>query len=94
MERTPHLGGGPGDRPAGRERLLVGELPWNRVAEVPSEQKALADLGAVRASGPVRARELLGDGNFGGDYQKPDADMLRLWEAGVEETREVIRGVA
>lgn len=69
-------------------------FPWNRVAEVPSRQKALADLDAIRASGPARARELLGDGNFGGDYQKPDADMLRIWEVGVEETREVIRGIA
>jgi creatinine amidohydrolase len=69
-------------------------FPWNRVAEVPAEQKALADLQAIGAAGPLRARELLGDGNFGGDYQKPDADMLRVWEIGVEETREAIRGVA
>lgn len=69
-------------------------FPWNRVAEVPAEQKALADLPAIGAAGPLRARELLGDGNFGGDYQKPDADMLRVWEIGVEETREAIRGVA
>lgn len=69
-------------------------FPWNRVAEVPAEQKSLVDLEAVRAAGPMRVRGLIGDGNFGGDYQKPDADMLRVWEIGVEETREVIRGVA
>ncbi|MGH7910381.1 MAG: creatininase family protein [Candidatus Dormibacteraceae bacterium] len=68
-------------------------FPWNRVAEAPAGQKSLADLAAIRASGPVRARELLGDGNFGGDYQKPDAQMLHLWEVGVEETREVIDGI-
>lgn len=68
-------------------------FPWNRVAEAPAGHKEPADMAAIRASGPVRARELLGDGNFGGDYQKPDPDMLRVWAAGVEETREVIRGV-
>ncbi|MFZ0216460.1 MAG: creatininase family protein [Candidatus Dormiibacterota bacterium] len=68
-------------------------FPWNRVAPVPAEVKPLRDLAAIRARGPQRARELLGDGNFGGAYQKPDGDMQRLWEAGVRETREVIDGI-
>ena len=37
-------------------------------------------------------KELLGDGNFGGSYMKPDADMARIWQVAVEETREVIGG--
>jgi creatinine amidohydrolase len=37
-------------------------------------------------------RALIGDGCFGGEYQKPDAIMLALWKVGVEETPEVLDG--
>jgi creatinine amidohydrolase len=37
-------------------------------------------------------RAYLGDGNFGGAYQKPDDQMLQVWRAGVEETRDAIEG--
>ena len=33
---------------------------------------------------------MLGDGNFGGAWQKPDEVMLAAWEVGVEETRGVL----
>ncbi len=33
---------------------------------------------------------MLGDGNFDGLYQRPDAEMLALWEVAVAETRAVI----
>jgi creatinine amidohydrolase len=45
-----------------------------------------------RLRDPKAARELLGDGNFGGLYQRPDDEMLALWKVAVEETREVIEG--
>ena len=32
----------------------------------------------------------MGDGNFGGVYQRPDADMTALWQVAVAETRAVI----
>jgi creatinine amidohydrolase len=32
-------------------------------------------------------RELLGDGSYGGFYERPDEDVMRVWEAGVVETR-------
>ena len=35
-------------------------------------------------------RELLGDGSLGGYYERPDEDVLRVWAAGVEETRELL----
>ena len=35
---------------------------------------------------------VLGDGNFGGAYQKPDEQMMQVWRAGVEETREALEG--
>jgi creatinine amidohydrolase len=42
------------------------------------------DAAAVRA--------YLGDGNFGGAYQKSDDEMSRVWRAGVEETRDALEG--
>ena len=38
---------------------------------------------------PTHAR-LLGDGSFGGLYERPDEDVLRVWQAGVEEVRAVL----
>jgi creatinine amidohydrolase len=35
-------------------------------------------------------RELLGDGSYGGVYQRSDEDMARVWAAGVEEVRDLI----
>ena len=37
-------------------------------------------------------RALIGDGNYGGVYQKPDADTDRLWEIAVRETRAQLEG--
>jgi creatinine amidohydrolase len=33
---------------------------------------------------------LLGDGNYGGFYQRADEEMLAIWATAVEETRRVI----
>jgi hypothetical protein len=33
-------------------------------------------------------RDALGDGSFGGLYQRPDAEVLRVWEAAVKQLRE------
>ena len=35
---------------------------------------------------------ILGDGCFGGEYQKADEVILELWRTGVEETREQLEG--
>ena len=68
-------------------------FPWNRVATSPAGQKPMADLDRLRRLSPQAVRELLEDGNYGGDYQKPDEQMLALWHTAVQETREVIEGV-
>jgi creatinine amidohydrolase len=67
-------------------------FPWTRLANVqyPQVQKPKVDRALVHALDPLRARNHLGDGNFGGYYQRPDSDMLEIWRTGVEETREVI----
>lgn len=67
-------------------------FPWTRLEDVdyPDVQKPMLDLSLLRSLDPQEARDYLGDGNFGGRYQRPDEDMLAVWNAGVEETRAVI----
>jgi len=69
-------------------------FPWTRVPNVhyPNNQKPMINTEQLRLHDPKKARELLGDGNFGGLYQRPDEEMLALWKVAVEETREVIEG--
>lgn len=67
-------------------------FPWTRIpgTQAPAVPKPMSDLKALRQVDPSVARMLLGDGNFGGHYQRPDAEVLRVWQAGVEETRALI----
>jgi creatinine amidohydrolase len=37
-------------------------------------------------------RALIGDGNYGGRYQRSDEEMLAIWAVAVEETRALIEG--
>ena len=69
-------------------------FPWTRLAGValPAGQKPMIDIGRMRAMDAAAVRTYLGDGNFGGDYQKPDEQMIELWRAGVEETRAALEG--
>lgn len=76
--------------PNGSHGSWMENFPWNRVATVPEGVKPAADLNVLRSLSPREVREYIGDGNYGGAYQKPDEDMLRLWQAGVEETRSLI----
>ena len=39
---------------------------------------------------PAAMGETAGDGQFGGFYELPDEDVLRVWAAGVDETRELL----
>jgi creatinine amidohydrolase len=50
----------------------------------------MADVSTIREMDPGDLRELLGDGSFGGPYERPDGDVLRVWQAGVEEVRDLI----
>jgi len=69
-------------------------FPWTRLAGVgmPDEQKPMADLTGLRLLGPAEIRERLGDGNYGGRYQRPDDDMHAIWAVAVDETRSLIEG--
>ena len=69
-------------------------FPWTRLPSValPSTQRQMIDLPTVRMLDPVALREYLGDGNYGGLYQRPDEDMLAIWNVAVEETRALLTG--
>jgi creatinine amidohydrolase len=80
--------------PGGSHANWMENFPWTRLANVaiPRETKAGFDRELMRASAPAGVREILGDGSFGGAYQKPDEAMLELWRTGVEETRTQLEG--
>jgi creatinine amidohydrolase len=67
-------------------------FPWTRLpgVTVPNERKPMADIAQMRESDPPEVRRLLGDGSLGGLYERPDEDVLRVWEAGVEEVRDLL----
>ena len=69
-------------------------FPWTRLEGVamPDEHKPMIDFAMLRLLAPGALREYLGDGNFGGHYQRPDEDMLAIWQVAVEETRALLEG--
>jgi creatinine amidohydrolase len=52
----------------------------------------MVDFDLLRASNPAETRRLLGDGNFGGAWQREDDVTEALWRTGVEETRAALEG--
>jgi creatinine amidohydrolase len=68
-------------------------FPWTRVegVAIPEGHKPPVDAARLRVADPATVRELLGDGCYGGDYGRPDADWQAVWDAGVQEVRELIR---
>ncbi|MCP5083990.1 MAG: creatininase family protein [Alphaproteobacteria bacterium] len=67
-------------------------FPWTRLANIapPDEQKPMADLDHLRMLSPAQVRDYIGDGNYGGVYQRSDEEMLALWDVAVAETRELL----
>ena len=65
-------------------------FPWTRLegVEMPASSKPM--FNPAQPLNPQELRELLGDGNYGGLYQRPDSDMLAIWEAAVLETRDLL----
>ena len=51
----------------------------------------MQDIARMRELDPADVREMLGDGSLGGLYERPDEDVLRVWQAGVEEVRDAPR---
>jgi len=69
-------------------------FPWTRIKGFPqpTQQKPMVDLERMRLMNPKEVRAHIGDGNFGGYYERSDDDMLKIWTVAVEETRGLIDG--
>ena len=67
-------------------------MPWTRLADapMPSERKPMIDIAKYLRVDPGAKKELIGDGNFGGLYQRPDEELLAMWDVAVAETRTLI----
>jgi creatinine amidohydrolase len=65
-------------------------FPWTRVGPAPEGSKPMVDPALLSAAAPDRVRELLGDGSYGGRYERPEEDWSRVWAAGVAEVRDLL----
>lgn len=67
-------------------------FPWTRLEGVtlPTREKPLFDVARKAVLDPEALREVIGDGNYGGVYQKSDEEMMAIWEVAVAEARELM----
>jgi len=67
-------------------------FPWTRLKDVvlPEQRKPMIDFQQMRILNPEGVRAYLGDGNFGGYAQRSDADMQKIWDVAVAETRQLM----
>ena len=67
-------------------------FPWTRLPGVPAPAgaKPMLDFARYQRVDAGARKALVGDGNFGGLYQRSDAEMLALWDVAVAETRSLI----
>ncbi|MGV8856660.1 MAG: creatininase family protein [Devosia sp.] len=67
---------------------------WTRLPGVtqPTQRKPMIDLSRMRYMDPAGVRAYLGDGNFGGYYERDDAEMQAIWDIAVAETRALMEG--
>lgn len=80
--------------PSGSHANWMENFPWTRLAHAaaPQGEKPAIDMQLLKASPPAAVREQLGDGAFGGPWQRPDAQMQEIWDTGVAETRAQLEG--
>jgi creatinine amidohydrolase len=80
--------------PTGSHANWMENFPWTRLdhAPAPEGSKPGIDMGKLKSSPPAAGRAILGDGAFGGLWQRPDEEMLALWDSGVAETRAALEG--
>lgn len=78
--------------PAASHASWMENFPWTRTTDQrqPDTSKPQIDYAALARVGAARKRELLGDGNYHGLYQRPDEDMLAIWDTAVMETRALL----
>lgn len=67
-------------------------FPWTRLPDIvmPTQRKPMVDLDLLKTIGSSGVKALIGDGNFGGHYQRSDEEMQAIWDVAVGETRALI----
>jgi len=67
-------------------------FPWTRLpgVDMPTTTRTMIDHEHLRTLDPVAVRDYIGDGNFGGRYQRSDVEMHALWAVAVAETRALL----
>ena len=75
--------------PAASHASWSENFPWTRLPNIrgPEDAKPMVDVDRLRLRDPAGARALLGDGTFGGLYQRDDADTDAVWTAAIDEMR-------
>jgi len=65
---------------------------WTRLTDIeqPVVQKPMTDPALLKDLSPKEIRKILGDGNYGGFYQRNDNDMSEIWNTAVFETRQLL----
>jgi creatinine amidohydrolase len=80
--------------PAASHASWMETFPWTRVEGVslPDRHKEPVDLAGRDELSLAGFRQTLGDGSFGGYYERPREVMERIWGVAVEETRAQLTG--
>ena len=67
-------------------------FPWTRLPNIgmPAERKPMVDLDKLKTMGAPAVKAYLGDGNFGGHYQRADEEMEAIWDVAIDETRALL----
>lgn len=67
-------------------------FPWTRLEGVaqPEHAQERVDFDGLARVDAGRKRERLGEGNYHGLFERPDADMLAIWDVAVTETRALL----
>ena len=78
--------------PLGSHASWMENFPWTRLDGVPlpPDRKPPFDTDRKSVLDPAAMKKVLGDGNYGGFYQRPDQEMMAIWEVTVTEAREIM----
>jgi len=78
--------------PAASHASWMENFPWTRLAgaEQPAGAKPRIDFARLARVDAATKREMLGEGNYHGLFQRPDEDMLAIWDVAVAETRALL----
>lgn len=78
--------------PQGSHASWMENFAWTRLAGValPQQPKPMADMAKLARLSPAATRQMLGDGNMGGVYQRSDDEMMAIWQVAVDETRALL----